>query len=343
MIYAERIKQARMLKGLTQKELAEQVGVSQVALSQYETNKTLPSPAVVFSIAIATDVTPEFLERKPPPPLSPGSLAYRARASAKVSAREQAQHYLALFVEQTKQMSASRKLPELRLPTPLSNPFQSARMTRVAFGIQPLRPVSRLVNTIERHGGIVFGLPVILEGIDAFSTWATFDRERPVVALASASAGDRRRYSTAHELGHLVMHKGVRSYPADLEKEADQFAAEFLFPAEAVRKSLTKPLTLEMAWRLKSRWGVSMQMIVRRARDVGELSEWHYRSLFQQISAKGWRTKEPVEIQIERPRLYRQLAETIYGQEYEKRMAQDYSVSQPLAKSLLDQYDASYR
>ena len=342
MIYAERIRQARMIKGLTQKGLAIQVGVSQVALSKYETNKAIPSPSVALAIAIATGVAPEFFERLPPAPISIGSLAYRARASTKVSRREQAHQFLSFLVEQTRQMSASRRLPELRFPNPLGDPLQSARLTRVAFGIQPHRPVSRLVNVMERHGGVVFGLPLAWEGIDAFSTWATIDVERPVTALALGSAGDRRRYSTAHELGHLVMHKGVRDYPVELEKEADQFAAEFLFPAEAVRKAITKPLTLELAWALKSRWGVSMQMIVRRGRDAGVLSEWHYRGLFQQIGAKGWRTREPVEIAIERPRLYRQLAETIYGQEYEKRMALDYCVGGALAKSLLSQYDASY-
>ena len=343
MIYPERIKQARLLSGLTQGQLASTIGVGQGTIAHYETGRTVPSSPVVFAIAFATGVVPEFLERTPAPPLPKGSFAYRARASVKSMERDAAIQCLSLLVEQTRQMSASLNLPRLRFPKPLSDPLQSARLTRVAFGIKPLRPVAHLINIIERHGGIVFGLPLTLARIDAFSTWANIDTARPVLALSAVTAGDRLRYSTAHEVGHLVMHRGVSDYPADLEKEANLFAAEFLFPEQALRESLSKPLTLELAFRLKMQWGVSIQMIVRRARDIGVLSEWRYRQMFQQIGARGWRNNEPGEITPERPRLYRQAAETIYGQEYISRMGKDYGVGETLARTLLEQYDASYK
>ena len=235
MIYAERIKQVRLLKGLTQAQIAEAVGVEQASIAYFESGRLLPSLPTVVAIAFATGVTPKFLERIPAPPLPQGSLAYRARTSAKRGERDRAHQYLALLVEQMRQMSASLNLPRLKFPTPLDDPIQSARLTRVAFGLNPKRPVSHVINVVERYGGVVFGLPLTLEGIDAFSTWARIDAERPVIALSSVSAGDRLRYSAAHELGHLVMHNGVRDYPTDLEKEANLFASEFLFPEEALK------------------------------------------------------------------------------------------------------------
>lgn len=342
MIHAERIKQARLLKGLTRAEIAGAVGVSSVAITHFELGRRLPAPPVVFALAIATGVAPEFLERTPPPMVSQGSLAYRARASATNRERDRALQYLALLVEQLRGMSARLNLPPLRFPKPQSDPLQSARMTRVALGVKRNQPVPYVINLIEKHGGAVLSLPLHLEGIDAFSTWAEIDVPRPIIALSSVAAGDRIRFSTAHELGHLVMHRGVRDYPADLEKEADLFAAEFLFPEEALLALLSKPLTLESAMVLKMQWKVSVQMIIRRARDAGAIPERRYRQLFQQIGARGWRTSEPVEISVERPRLYRQAAETLYGEEYVSRVGREYGIGETLARVLLMQYDASY-
>ena len=105
--------------------------------------------------------------------------------------------------------------------------------------------------------------------------------------------------------------------------------------------SLSKPLTLELAMRLKMDWKVSIQMIVRRARDIGVISERRYRQMFQQVGSRGWRTHEPVSITVERPRLYRKAVEVLYPDgDYERRMAEDYGIGPSLAHSLLEQYAA---
>ena len=342
MIFKERIKQARHLRGLTQSQLAEALGVVQGTVAHFESGRIVPPLPVVFAIANATGVTPEFLEREPTPPLTVGSLAYRARASTRKRELEQANQYLTLLVEQMKQLSAKVNLPRLRFPNALDDPIRSARLTRVAFELDPYRPVAHLVNAMEQRGAVVFGLPLMLEGIDAFSTWTEIDVARPIVALSSVSAGDRLRFSAAHELGHLVMHRGVQGYPADMEKEANRFAAEFLFPEEAMKQVLSEPLTLKLALRVKKRWRVSIQMLIRRARDLGLITERHYRNLFQELSARGWRTKEPGEVAVERPRLYRQAAEFLYDKEYISRMAKESSISERLSEELLSQYDESY-
>ena len=55
--------------------------------------------------------------------------------------------------------------------------------------------------------------------------------------------------------------------------------------------------------RLKARWGVSMAALIRRGRDLGEVTEYRYRELNIELSKAGWRTREPVEVPAERPRL----------------------------------------
>jgi Zn-dependent peptidase ImmA (M78 family) len=58
---------------------------------------------------------------------------------------------------------------------------------------------------------------------------------------------------------------------------------------------------------------VSLQALIRRALTLELTSPSQYRSLSAQLGARGWRTREPVAVPVERPRALRQLAELLYG------------------------------
>ena len=300
-----------------------------------------PSLDLIDAIALETDVRPAFFEREPVPALPPGSLVYRARSKVSASERHQASQYVRLLVEQMQEMATRLSLPQLRLPQ-ADDPAQAARLTRVFLSLDPLRPVPHLVNTLERHGIVVLGLPFEMQKIDAFSTWAIVDGERPVITLSSGNPGDRIRFSVSHELGHLVMHRGLNRPGQDIERDADKFAAEFLLPEQPMRQILSEQLTLANAAKLKARWRVSIQTLVRRARDLGVITDRHYRYLFEQIGRRGWRKTEPVDVPVERPRLFRQIAEMVYGTDEALGLANGAEIKVALARTLLDQYDDSY-
>jgi Zn-dependent peptidase ImmA (M78 family) len=134
-----------------------------------------------------------------------------------------------------------------------------------------------------------------------------------VIVVAATPAGDRRRFSVAHELGHLVLHQVPEGSPHALERQADLFAEAFLLPAAAMREALAPPITLTTLADLKARWGVSLQALIRRARTLEIIPHSHYQALSAQLGARGWRTQEPIAVPVERPRALRQLAELLYG------------------------------
>jgi Zn-dependent peptidase ImmA (M78 family) len=131
--------------------------------------------------------------------------------------------------------------------------------------------------------------------------------------VAATTAGDRHRFSVAHELGHLVLHHVPEGAPHTLERQADAFAEAFLLPEAAMLAELVLPITLTTLADLKTRWGVSLQALIRRAHTLGVLTPSQYRSLSAQLGARGWRTQEPITVPVERPRALRQLAELLYG------------------------------
>jgi hypothetical protein len=65
---------------------------------------------------------------------------------------------------------------------------------------------------------------------------------------------------------------------------------------------------------MKMRWGVSVQSLIRRAREVGRITDEQYMSLFRQVSARGERMSEQYQIPREKPRIYRKMAEVLFGE-----------------------------
>ena len=61
---AERIKQCRLEHGMTQKDLAERMGISPIGISQYETGKRVPKIETVDRIAAAIGVDPAYLSNR---------------------------------------------------------------------------------------------------------------------------------------------------------------------------------------------------------------------------------------------------------------------------------------
>jgi Zn-dependent peptidase ImmA (M78 family) len=188
-------------------------------------------------------------------------------------------------------------------------PEQAAAQTRAQLGLPPGEPVTDLPLTLERAGVLVVGLPLPAFRTDAFSQWIG---DLPLLALLHTDAGDRQAWSAAHELGHLMLHRGVARH-RELEADADEFAMHFLLPLPAFGRDLPANPTLQHFAMLKRRWGVSVQAMIRTARRLEVVDADRYTSLFRQISARGERLAERAALAPLKPRAFRKLAEIRYG------------------------------
>ena len=73
MIFGERVRQVREYHGLTQRELAERLGISQAAVYSIESDRLKPAAELVETLAMCTGFLPGFFAR-PPEPFSEGTL-----------------------------------------------------------------------------------------------------------------------------------------------------------------------------------------------------------------------------------------------------------------------------
>lgn len=342
MIFGQRVRHARELQGMTQHDLASAIGVSQSTVAHIESDQRATSWDVLKAIAEATRVLPSFFERRPATDVSLGSLAYRARASVKAVDRDLALQYVRLNLEQIQTMAEELDLPAPTIQTAVGNPTKAVHVAKAVLGFTPDRPIPHLLSQLESTGIFIVALPLTLEKIDAFSTWVHVDVERPLIALSDGKTGDRLRFSVAHELGHIWMHRDSMKETATLENEADQFASEFLLPETSMRNTLTSSLNLGQAAKLKVRWNVSMQAIIRRAYNLEIITQRRYRYLFQQLSQLGWKKREPenLDVPIEKPRLFRKMVEMFYGERRQvELLAAAMDVTIDRADDMLMRYD----
>lgn len=326
MSFGERLKQAREFRGLTQSDLAAEIGINQSTIAYVESGRFTPRDELTTAIALRTGFPPAFFHEAPVGDFPVGSLLFRSRASVTSRDERRAYRYAQLGYEILVKLLRRVKSLPVRIPSLDDDPETAAQAARMAFGLSPDRPIPHLTNTLERNGCLVLRLPIHPDGIDAFSVWTTSSPERPVIIATApdegATDGARDRLSMGHELGHLVMHRMLTGDLSRMEKEAYRFAQEFLLPEAAMREEMVPPLTLPFLAGLKGRWGVSIAALVKRAADLGVVNDRQKKYLFQQIRQQGWRIREPqnLDVATEQPQALRQLAERFYGRplDYEK-------------------------
>lgn len=299
---------AREARGWNQAELASEVGVTQGHLSKLEAGLVEVGPDLVAKLADALACPPALLEyQSPAVGLEVTCLHHRRRASTMGAPTRKRIEALARLTRISVDglFSGVELVYEHHLARADAggniDPVQSARDTRVALGLDKLAPIPSVVAAVESAGVVIVHRALGTASQDAVSTWPQAGGS-PMMLVNTGLAPDRLRFTIAHELGHLVMHAAPGP---DQETQADTFASAFLAPAESVRPDLVGLTTSDLTRlvRTKTKWGMSVAALVRRARDLGEMSEATYKDFVIRMSRLGWRRSEPGAVEPEMPTL----------------------------------------
>jgi Zn-dependent peptidase ImmA (M78 family)/DNA-binding XRE family transcriptional regulator len=328
MRFSERLRDARLLVGATQEELALGSGVSQALISMIERGDRQLGAETAESLAESLGLPVQFFDVAPST-IPDSAIDFRKLKSASVKDTNRAK---VLFKEAyrvaTQLMDdAGYPHPTLPLVQERSYPLEAedlenlAMTTRQYLQLDKMSPISNVTRALERRGIAV--APLVIPGADedmlstvqhfGASHWASL-HDHALIGYFAGASGDRDRFTASHELGHLVLHTFRQHVPTDIrEDEANQFASAFLIPLLRVREALGAGTKLRDLAQLKAKWGVSMQAIIMRGKRSGAISETQASSLFRQISSRGWRKNEPVQVPHETPVLLRTLLELKYG------------------------------
>ena len=307
MTIGERIKQARKIRGMSQRVLAERAGVSAQAISKYERDINAPSSGVLLRLAKALGVGVEFFVR--PRGVVAITPDYRRRRALPRKKEAALIAGIADWLERYLEIERILRPGEggLLFEDPPGFPRAVSSMEEVERAATDLRrgwdlgsgPIENLVHLLEDRG-IKVGVIDLAggEGFDACTFFAEDDGRAPVVVARSNLTGDRQRFSIAHELGHFMIEPGEG---LDAERSASRFAGAFLVPEKAARFELElaegwgrrRDLSDFELLALKQKYGMSMQAWIYRAKDLGIISEEKATALFKRFRALGRHKREP--------------------------------------------------
>jgi Zn-dependent peptidase ImmA (M78 family)/transcriptional regulator with XRE-family HTH domain len=305
---------ARESRGISQSELAKRLRVSQGNLSKIEGGLISADDILLTKIAEVLNYPKSFFfQVSPPHGFASNCLYHRKRQTVRISDLRRVAAELKIYRLQIDNLLRSvhieveNKFHRMDVVEYSDSPELIAQLMRRSWGLPP-GPIVNLTESIEAAGGIVIHCSFGTGKIDAMSQWAA--GSPPLFFMSAEAPGDRLRFSLAHEIGHVVMHQTPTE---DIEGQADRFASEFLMPKKDISAFLNR-LSIPKLASLKSYWRVSMGALIERAHNLKKLTPYQREYLWKQMSRMGYRTREPVDITVEEPKVIKQVLAVHVGE-----------------------------
>lgn len=317
MFAIKNIKIARDSRMLSQSELAEKIGLSQALLSKIEKGLIAPNEQQQKAIAEGLEYPLSFFIAEIPV-LRNDSMFYRKRQSLRVKDLSFIEGKIAILSHCIDVLQDSVEIPECRIPH--CEVAQENTAEEIAFKIRNYLgiadgPIINMVGILERNGILV--VPVNGVDTDKFDGVSTFTEQSiPVIWINADMPNDRKRFTLAHELGHIVMHlrsQDLQKAEEEKEKEANLFAAEFLLPRSQCREDLFnlkyKDLNLKKIY-----WKVSKVFLIRRAAQLHCINNQTEKYLYVTLGRQGERKVETCPVELDEPVALRKMVDLHLGE-----------------------------
>ncbi|HFK0184477.1 TPA: XRE family transcriptional regulator [Listeria monocytogenes] len=352
----------RELNGLSRKELADKLNVSEQAIWQYENQYTVPKFEIANELKKIFNVKAQFFYSEPfiTNISKVESIAYRAEdrdARKKTKMETSFIDFTSYFLNkfESKLNLPNTNIAQLRDESIKLYNKRSDSDNQV-LQLEMIAENAREKLDVVTNSDLLYRLELsgiyILEknmgsSIDAYSTWT--NQEKPFIILGNKKkSAVRRNFDLAHELGHLLLHykMDMDSLTKDehkkIEKEANDFASFFLLPKEQFLEdfsTISKKSNPDSYIDLKMKYMVSIGALEYRAYKLGLLTFEENRYFYAKLNQKDYKKSEPFDedIAIIRPGKIRSLLDLIFRNHLFSlnNILNDYYVDRSFLESLL--------
>lgn len=320
-IFSSRLKAARKMAGLSMQELADKLGVTKQAIGKYEQGAMQPNSTVLIKMAQALDIKVDYFFRKKQVELQGIEFRKKTKLSKKEQERiiEKAIEFLERYLELEILLGIDNIFEH-----PLENMTvrtgeeaeQAAKQLREIWELG-FSPIPNIVEMLEEKGIRIFEIESS-ENFDGLFAWA--DSIPLIVLNARITDTARKRFTTVHELAHLLL-----TIPEDIEHRVKEklchtFAGAFLLPAipfiALIGPKRSQFFEKELI-AIKQHFGISIHAIIVRAHHLLIISDSLYRGMFIVMNKKWGGKNEPGKYKGEEKStrfwqlLYRAVAEDI--------------------------------
>jgi Zn-dependent peptidase ImmA (M78 family)/DNA-binding XRE family transcriptional regulator len=309
-IAGEQLRMARLAFGFTLEALGEQVGATRQHLHLLETGARSPSEDLLMALCDVLAVTRGFLAAPMASTVRPEQCHFRGNITRPATVTSQVLARGTILDRLVAEIEKYVDLPVVDFPDysvqSSEDIEQAAEAARDHWRLGSDTPILNVMRVVENAGALVTYFDDLSDRVDAFS----MDRRRPIIVRSSLKDSlFRQRFDIAHELGHLIMHRGIQTGDRDTENQAHRFAGAFLFPRRSFLREFPRGQRINWStiFALKMRWKISARAMIRRAYDLGLISAAQYRTaniyLVKSGQAKVEKFDDHQDNSVERPEL----------------------------------------
>ena len=311
-MFCKNLRYYRLKKNLTKKALAEMINVSAMAITNYEEGKRRPSMEILRALAEALGVNiTDFLA------VRNENLVFEHaefRKTASLSQMEQeyikesVENYFGRFMTVVEILGGDVRPnpPECHKVLLTEDNEENASRLRSHLGFASDGPIEALIGKLENKGILACECTI---NNSKFSGMNGYVNGRPFIVTNPDMPPERIRTTAVHELTHLMFKWPDEIDKKEKEEIATSVAGAFLFPrSDAIRElGIKRTVASPDMTMVAKEYGISMMLLVSRARSCGVLSENATKRYYIDAAGFGWKDKEPSRIATERPSLFEQL------------------------------------
>ena len=309
------LKRIRVSRGMSMQKAADAAGISRMAYHNIEKGIAEPRVSNLQNLANALNVKVFELVRSVPELHSVRFRAKKWKTKKSKQKREEIINETALWMrdfndlEELLSTAKGKKscLDNKKYDLNSMSPKEIASRARKCLGLKEDEVITDICGLVESSGVKLHFMDIDLDNFFGFSV---NDKELGAAIVVNSNQSiptERKIFTVAHELGHILMHPGSFNDEEEeinkQEDEANEFASYFLMPEIAFHKRLNEVKGLNFVnviLHIKRIFKVSYMTVIKRLideeiadRDIYRMFCYRYKQM-KSFTFKGHREPEPL-------------------------------------------------
>lgn len=281
-IFAKRLKNARIMNGLSMDDLCKKMptSVSKMSISKYESGALIPNSTVLISLSKALAQPIDYFFR--PFTVSIESVKFRKKSSLPIKKENALKESIADFAERYLTIEEICTLPcDFHRPDfkPVANERDAkecAMLLRKKWNLGE-DGIVNVIAMLEEHNIKVLEINAD-EKFDGLSSM--INGVHPIIVLNLNFSAERKRFTALHELGHLILSFMPQINAKNQELLCNAFANEMLIPEKVFKKAIGAHrafIAYQELQGLQRQFGISPDALMYKAKNAGIISESRYK------------------------------------------------------------------
>lgn len=278
-VFSQRLRNARKMRQMSQKALAEKLEITASAIEKYEKGLMIPSSTVLIQLERALGLVADYFFT--PNMIDVNFCNYDFRKKSTLGKKKQEAIMIDITYRLEKYVQVEKltgntvdfKIRRIKVNN-IEDVRKAARTLREKFLQVGNDPISTPIALLESLGVKI----IEIEEDDKFDGVSTIiDGKIALIVINKNKPAERMRLTLFHELGHLVLQIDET---LDEEKMCNVFASEMLITSnkfEEIFSSSRKGISLVELLEVQKVYGISPEAQMMKAHQLGIISDNRYK------------------------------------------------------------------